>query len=67
MLQAEEQLQPTGEHKMTLKHSLTRRKVLTGLGGVALTPSMPLATAQAFPIKPIKILIGVPPAARRTC
>jgi tripartite-type tricarboxylate transporter receptor subunit TctC len=46
---------------MTLKHSINRRKVVAALGGIAVVPLAQLARAQAFPTKPIKILIGVPP------
>ena len=46
---------------MTLKHSINRRKVLTTLGAVAVAHLAQPARAQAFPTKPIKILIGVPP------
>ena len=58
-------LLPPAKHTMTLKHPINRRKVLTALGnvlgGVAVAPLTSPARAQAFPTKPIKILIGVPP------
>ena len=46
---------------MTLQHPVNRRNVLTALGGVAVAPMTSPVRAQAFPTKPIKILIGVPP------
>ena len=45
---------------MTLKHPIHRRKVLTALGGAALASATSAIQAQAYPTKPIKILIGVP-------
>ena len=54
-------LSPTGKHTMTLKHPISRRKVLTAWGCAALAPLTSPAGAQAFPTKPIKVLIGVPP------
>ena len=54
-------LLPPEKHTMTLKHSINRRKVLTALGGVAVASLAQPARAQAFPSKPIKILIGIPP------